>query len=450
MSTNLKVHAKIPFISIVCWNHNMYKDAPTKPIKVCVFYNGKRRYYPILDGNQKLLLSVADWQTISSGKTIRDRARVQARVLVESYKSRASEAASRAMKNNRPFTWEKFEDEFLHRDSEKGFLAIFKQHLDAILSEKRIGTYNSYKNAYSAFHKFRKERELSPFDVTPSLLKDFEKFLLDQPKPCNKTTIGIYLRTIRLIFNLAADENPALLEVYPFARKRRDRSRYRIKSGSGHKGKALSIEQFKALRDAPTEVGSLEHEAKSLWLFSFYCWGMNIKDICLLKYSDIQDGILTYTRAKTKDTGDREDRLEIPLCDQVIQILNEIGNADRRQSSYLFPIIPLGLGSQVKRRDTRTKSIEERITEIVKQKTKMINKRVKIICQRNKLPMVTTYWARHTWATFLKQIGARPEIIQEILGHETLKTTLVYLAKNDASEKRDVVNKLLIKLNGKD
>jgi hypothetical protein len=78
--------------------------------------------------------------------------------------------------------------------------------------------------------------------------------------------------------------------------------------------------------------------------------------------------------------------MEIPLTDPIQEIIARIGNPDKRPTSYVFPIIPNGLASLVKRRTDRAKTEAEQIDEIVRQKIKMVNARLKWLCERNDLP----------------------------------------------------------------
>jgi site-specific recombinase XerD len=41
--------------------------------------------------------------------------------------------------------------------------------------------------------------------------------------------------------------------------------------------------------------------------------------------------------------------------------------------------------------------------------------------------VITTYWARHSFSTYLKRKGVSVEVISEALGHSSIKTTRTYL-----------------------
>lgn len=432
----IKQSTKRATVEAVLKRGHVNKDGK-HPVKIRVTYDRVQKFYPVLVDGKPLYMSVADFD----GRKKSRRAEIRALSDQIDRVERSAALARDKITHGRPFTWERFESEFLLDESGKGFLSAFAEHLESIRAEGRIGTYKAYNNAFQAFKAFRKGRELSPYDITAKLLKEFEASLVK--RGCGKTTIGMYARALKVIYNLMADENRELLEGYPFARKQTDRNRYKIKTGSGHKGDALTIEQLQKLIALKVDPLLPTHEeARLLWLFSFHCHGMNLKDICLLKYRDIQGETIRYVREKTKDTEASETVMEIPLTDPIREIIARIGNPDKRPTSYVFPIIPNGLASLVKRRTDRAKTEAERIDEIVRQKIKMVNARLKWLCEQNDLPPITTYWARHSFANLLKESGESVEVIREMLGHSDIRTTEAYLKRFDLAKKKAVSDKI--------
>src|SRR5690606_36583091 len=112
----------------------------------------------------------------------------------------------------------------LNQESKRGMFWRFEKYLKDLLHEDRVGSYESYQCAYRAFNRFRggktetretpfvRGKEIKPEDLTVDLLKKFDLWLKKQG--CNKTTIGIYMRALRIIYNLAVDANPSLAEFY--------------------------------------------------------------------------------------------------------------------------------------------------------------------------------------------------------------------------------------------
>lgn len=436
--------------------------AGNMPVRVQVIYDRKAKYYPVNFDSERLFLTPTEWQDLHAvdkdGNPVKHRGKKrEIQHAYESAKAKAQEAIRTVTADGKPFTFERFEAEYLQQQSKKGFLQLFRDHLERLKAEGRIGTYKAYKNAFSALNKFRggkydksgnevsAGKELDPIDITPVLLKDFEASI--KKGGAGRTTVAIYMRALKVIFNLAADRNPTLLETYPFARKQTDRNRYKIRTGSGHKGESLTIDQLKKFVALKTTPGLPDHEAKQLWLFSFYCQGMNMKDIALLRYRDIQGDTIRYVRAKTKDTEAQEAIMEISLTDPIRKIISELGNPDKSPGSYVFLIIPNGLASAVKRRTEKEKTQEERIDEIIRQKIKMVNARIKQLCKDSKDAdlkdlEVTTYWARHTFASLLKEAGESVEMIRELLGHSDIRTTESYLKRFDINKRQAVNEKI--------
>jgi integrase/recombinase XerD len=422
---------------------NYTSEKGEHPAKIQIYYGGVAKYYPIDFEGRPVMVSPNDWALINEKKCPKNLQGVK--VLVNRLEATALAAMDRITRDGKLFSWERFNNEFVENDSSKGFLKLFKEHLAAIRDEGRIGTYKSYQNAYNSFHGFRDGKELSPSDLTTALLKSYESHL--QKGGCNKTTIGIYARALKVVYNIAADKNPSLLESYPFARKQTDRSKYKIKRGSGRKGEALSIEQLQKFIALSPDPISLEYEAKQYWLFSFFCQGMNMKDIFLLKYQDIKGESIQYVRAKTKDTEAQESVMLVPLSESIRQIIVKLGNPEKRPANYVFPVIPNGIASTVQRRTENIKSQAERIDEIIRQKIKMINARIKNLCISSEDPnlkdlKITTYWARHTYASLLKEAGESVELIRELLGHSDIRTTEAYLKRFDFNKKKAVNEKI--------
>ena len=450
------------------WKRN---KAGLSPVRLRVIYKRETRYYTLNHEGKKLFLSELDWNAIQNpplgkdGKPVYPRGeKKKIKDLIDDTVANARAAESRATKGNKPFTWEGFEKEFLHNESDKGFLATFRDHLESIKAENRIGTHRAYSCAFVAFNKFRggvyvqdednkrlwieekSGKELNPHDITPKLLKDFETFL--EKRDCNRTTIGIYMRSLKVAFNLMADNEPTLLETYPFARKSNDRNRYKIRTGSGHKGIVLTLEELRKfiasdMPKGPDGLDTPEHqEAKALFMFSFHCQGMNFKDICLLKYKDIQGEIIRYVRAKTKDTEAAEAIMEVPLTDPIREIILEYGNPDKHPNSYVFTIINDGLKMHDKFPRQKKRTDAERESDIIAQKLKMVNERLKDICDANELPTFTTYAARHSYASLQRANGTPLEEIRELLGHAELRTTENYVKRFDIESKRKANEKI--------
>jgi integrase len=237
------------------------------------------------------------------------------------------------------------------------------------------------------------------------------------------------MRTLRIIFNQAIDRDPTLKDLYPFARKQNDKRGYKIKLGTGSKGQALSAEEIQKLILIKVVPGTLAYEAKYLWLFSFYCQGINFRDIAYLQYKNIKPEHIEYVRRKTSETERKEELMQIPLTPLISEIIVDLGNPNKDKNSFVFNII------------NDTMDIVEQDAAI-RQKLKVTNKWLRQICAANDLPLITTYWARHSYASLLKDLNESVELIREMLGHADIRTTESYLKRFDIERKREANEKI--------
>lgn len=436
-----KIRKKLPTIEAILWLHSKNTEGK-HPVKIRITYDRKPQYYPVQHEGKNLFLTPDEWEEVNNKKP-RGKYK-QWETTIEAVKTQAEEAKKVATAHGKPFTWDRFEKEFLQQESKRGFLKIFEDHLTQLLETERIGTHRAYISAFEALREFRgatKEKDgrtfkivkqaedFNPVDLTPSFLKKFEAYLLR--RGLTKDSIAIYMRSIRVIMNNIISDNPTLAEFYPFARRPGERGKYVIKKGSGKKGEALTVEQLKAFIDINTLPGLPEHEAKLLWQFSFHCQGMNFTDLAHLKYhTNIKGDVITYVRQKTRETEKEETPIEIPLTDSIRAIINELGNTDKKAGRYVFNILKKGM------------TIEQQ-HKAIQQHIKTTNKYLKKICKANELPEITTYWARHSYANLLKQTGESVDMIREMLGHSDVKTTESYLKRFDLDKKRATNERIL-------
>ena len=206
------------------------------------------------------------------------------------------------------------------------------------------------------------------------------------------------MRHLRVVFNNAINEDIVDVKYYPFRK-------YKISRLKGINRKiALNEKELRAfenleLREQPHLV-----YAHKYFLFSFYCRGINWEDMMRLKKKDIFDGKIHYRRRKTKRP------FVIEILSPVQEILDYF-NRRIENSMYVFPII-LGVNLTPKQFKNR------------KHKTlKKFNKDLKEIIQMAGIPKpITSYVARHTYATILKYKKVSIEAISELMGHSDVKS----------------------------
>ena len=320
--------------------------------------------------------------------------------------------AETVIKNLPVFTFGSFEESFFEqRNTQDSVSFAFDKYIQHLTAENRLGTAVSYQCAKNSIELFKKD--LTFAEATPSLLKQYENWMLNNNKSIS--TVGIYLRSFRTIYNLQNIDK----SLYPFGEGNK---KYSIPTSRNIK-KALSLEDIAKIYHYQAVPGSKVEMAKDYWLFLYLCNGMNVKDFCLLKWINIDGDMLTYKRAKTQRTRKEHKAIEVALKLETFAIIKKWGQPSLSKQSFIFPHLKNGMSAKA-----------ERAT--YQQLTKIINKYMKQICADLMINKnVTTYFARHSFATVLKRSGAKNEFISEMLGHSSVHITDLYL---DSFEKEHI------------
>lgn len=277
-------------------------------------------------------------------------------------------------------------------------LSYMKSIIKELKKAKKNGNASTYKNVRSVLNTYLNEKDVLLNRINYKWLKNFETYNLNKGNSVN--AISVYMRTIRAVINRAIKENILRRDEYPFYQ-------YKVKTKKTKKRaiSKLEIDQIKSI-ELP-ENTNIWH-AKNYFMFSFYTRGMNWSDMAKLKLSNINDGKIKYIRSKT----DKEYSIKV---NNQIQSILDYYIFGKSKDSFIFPII------------TRI-SDPELILKDIKNGLKTTNKHLKRIAKLCNIETnLTTYVARHTWATIAKKMNYSVEIIAEGLGNEDIKTTQIYL-----------------------
>lgn len=336
------------------------------------------------------------------------------------------------LKGLKTFSFPAFEKEMFQAAKNKGnVLEYYRESMERLRQQQRVRTAESYGQSLKSLKAFaqsesrgRKEVSYLGFaDVTPNFLKRYESWMTGQGR--SMTTVGIYLRALRAVFNEAIEEGEAEKDTYPFGGKKK----YQIPQGRNVK-KALNKADLKALFTHPTGSGEQE-KARDFWFFSYQCNGMNVADIVRLKRKDVHRDFLSFLRKKTAHTTKTDAKpITVPKTSFVQQIIDKY-SVPGGPEDYLFPFLQKGM------------SEDEKVTA-VKALTRFINQHIKTLAKAAGVEgEISTYWARHSFATSAIRNGASMEIIQESLGHKDMKTTMNYWSGFTDDVKKDVAEGLM-------
>lgn len=330
------------------------------------------------------------------------------------------------------FTFEEFERKMFGREIPKydptDVYATYREKIAVLKKEGRIGSASVYQHSMGSLMTFRKR--LRFHSITVEFLNKFERHMIR--KKCRFSTIGIQLRHLRAIVNMARYRGVIKEVDYPFGR--RIHNKYEIPDARTCKRALEEDELKKIIGYKPAEE---EAWGRDMWLFSFYCNGMNMVDIFNLKWGSIKNGFLYFVREKTKYTSRHPTQIEIFLVPQALEIIERWAMPCRRKKNeYIFEVIDDTM-------DAETRSDVTRLAvRVVNEAMRRITRKLEI---KNR---ATTVVARHTWATILMKNNVSVSYISKGLGHTSISTTEKYLGNFDQDQKKEVGG-IISKIGGK-
>ena len=280
------------------------------------------------------------------------------------------------------------------------------QFLEIVIAEllkaDKVGNANVYKSLRDVLLRFRNRKDFSFSELDGSFLRKFEQDLRE--RGLKENSMSVHFRTLRALYNRAVAEDYTRKESNPFQEFKV--SKFNTKT----KKRAIKKEGILKIASLNIEKGTRLYDSQNVFLYSYYCSGINISDMIELQWNDIiNNEYMDYERNKTHQ------RQLVKLLPPAIDIL-----AYYRKFSlgdYVFPFLD-------KTKHITAVQIKNRIKKINKQ----INEDLKTIAEMVGLNInLTTYVARHTFATVLKLSGVGTPKIKDLLGHGQEKLTQIYL-----------------------
>lgn len=279
----------------------------------------------------------------------------------------------------------------------------FCRMIERMESVDKYGTASKYRVTYSLWGQFHPQ-DMRFEEITLSLLRDFELFLRRRGNKDN--SIATKFSVLRAVYNRASEERVFSSDENPFLRFKLGRL------WTATRKRAISkedIRRLKALDLSHDETGQRLF-ARDIFLFSYLMAGINFRDVACLRYSDIQDGRLMYARHKTRKA------MNCRINDEAQAIMDKYKNP-QRADDYIFPIL-----------DERIHKTQKQQTDRIGKVLKAVNKSLKELGDELGLTApLTTYVARHSYASVLKHAGVDIALISQSLGHSDIATTQIYL-----------------------
>lgn len=338
-------------------------------------------------------------------------------------------------------------------DSKVSFLTVWEQIIQTKKDSGQFSTGESYECALKSFRKIMGDDAVTGFRINKELLEKWNDGMKNGVRKGKKlvgkisdTTRGIYLRVCRVVWNECVKRGYIVNAVYPFSNKR-DNDLISIPKSATRKAEFLDVDKMTQLYDLfmekdypeswPCDVTPNVNYSLGLFLVQYLCNGFNLADEAELVYDDYyySTGGRAFRFNRQKTAGRSEDGSEviIPIIEPLQNILHEIA-AQPAKGVRVFPDIL---------KDATT--AEEKRRRIC-QENQNVRKRLHIICKDvfSWEERISGTWARHSFATNLRNAGVDMQYISESMGHSTQKSvTQLYLASYPLDRQFEYNSRLL-------
>lgn len=286
-----------------------------------------------------------------------------------------------------------------------------QEQIDQLRGSNRLGTANNYERAMRSFSRFLC-RDIPLADVTEQLVESYNAFLLQ--RGIMRNSVSFYMRILRATYNKAVRRHMTV-QTTPFQNVYTgiDRTRKR----------AIDEKLIVRLYKLPLPQETPLAMTRDLFIFSYCTRGMSFVDIAYLKKNDIQNGVIHYIRRKTGQL------LSVRIEPNIGEIIERY-TSHTLDSPYVFPILKSSEAEETYRQyRTAINTYNRQLKEL----SGLISTNV----------LLTSYSARHSWATNAHRHNAPVSVISAGLGHSSEKTTRIYLAALE-SPAIDSVNQLIV------
>ena len=275
-------------------------------------------------------------------------------------------------------------------------MEYIERQITAMNAMNRLGTARNYTRARNSLRTFLKGNDVSFRKMDDCLILRYSNWL--KQRGVVKNTISFYMRILRAIYNKAVKEKIAKLDnpfknVYTGIDKTRKR--------------ALDEKSVRKLMKLDLKGSSALALSRDLFMFSYFMRGMSFVDIAYLRKEDYDGVYISYKRQKT---GQSLTVLVEPCIERIIKRYTAL----TERTPYMFPIITSSDSKEAYRQYQTALGYHNRK---LKELALMANLNIPL----------SSYCARHTWATAARNHHIPVSVIGAAMGHTSEKTTQIYL-----------------------
>lgn len=277
-------------------------------------------------------------------------------------------------------------------------LSFVNQLRTQFLQQNKLRLAETYQSALNSFCLYINKVEILMEDIDSKMIEGYESYL--KQKKLTLNTISFYMRILRAIYNRAV-KSGAIADKKPFS--------HVFTTMTKTAKRAIPIQTIQKIAQAHI-TNKNEALARDLFLFSFYTRGMSFVDIAYLKKTDLNNTYLIYKRKKTGQ------ELKIAWRKEMQELVDRNSSKD---GVHLFGILDENSEKSLRFQYHYTQCI---INTALKRLGKQLNLETNL----------TMYVARHSWATIARQKNIPLSVICDGMGHNSEKTTQIYLQSVDA------------------
>lgn len=370
------------------------------PIKLRVILN--RRSFDISMG---FSIPVKDWdekgqQVKPSSKAVENATRLNS--ILSKEKQKVLEVLIRLQDEGKleTITLEELKSFTVQKSTEAMTLAFAQEIIAELREAKKFGNARVYTTMFRSIRDFVKSKDFPLKQLTYAWLRKYEAWYLSKGNSANGLSVS--LRTLRALYNRAIKQKLVSKDYYPF-------TDYTIKNETTRK-RAITANDLELIKKFEPRTQRQER-AKDFFMLSFYLMGASFIDIALLKVKNITGGRIEYKRRKTG-------RLHSILISPPLQALLDKYLPGKGKEDFILNVVNTD--------DPKKQEIK------VRDELRRFNRALKEIGETCGIEApLTSYVARHSYATIAKYKGVPTAVISEALGHKSEEVTQVYLDSFD-------------------
>lgn len=280
-----------------------------------------------------------------------------------------------------------------------GLVSFTRKLIEDLSKIGKKATVKRLETTLNSLLRYTDGNEVAWDEVTSTFILGYEEFLMKRGLCRNSTSF--YMRNLRAIVNRAIEQD--------FELPRNPFKHVYIGVDKTLK-RAVSLDVIRKIRDIDLSGHPALDFARKIFMFAFYTRGMSFVDIAFLKKSDLSNGIITYSRRKTRQ------QLTVKIEPETRKLIESFGDND---TAFLLPIL-----------DDRVIDTHQQYENAYFRINRNLQKVGRMLGLETKL---TLYVARHAWASIAHSNHVALSTISKAMGHNSEKTTIIYLQSLDTA-----------------